>query len=81
MQRMVPQEHTVMVSRVRMVPVREMVPQTVTKMVPENFMAPKNITVEKTIQVRMKTIAGWNLLPAVTILPFLKKGRLLVVNI
>jgi hypothetical protein len=62
MQRMIPQEHTVMVPRVRMVPVREMVPQTVTKMVPENFMAPKEITVEKTIQVMMEsdTYCHWS---------------------
>ena len=49
----VPQEHTVMVPRVKMVPVREMVPQVVTKMVPQRYMAPKDITVDKTIEVPM----------------------------
>jgi hypothetical protein len=46
-QRMVPEQHTVMVPRTRMVPVQEMVPQTVTRMVPQTFTTTQQVCVHK----------------------------------
>lgn len=45
MQRMVPQEETIMVPRTKMVPVQEMVPQVVTKMVPQMYTTTQQVLV------------------------------------